>query len=65
MAVSNNKIFHYMITQESTDNKIFKKFMNELIEKMTDEEKMQNFIVKDNLSCHLTSDLFSFYHDKN
>lgn len=64
MAVSNNKIFHYMIIQENTDNKIFQKFMNQLIEKMTDEEKMQNFLVMDNLSCHLTSDLFSFYHDK-
>lgn len=63
MAVSQNKVYHYMITKESTNNKIFKKFMVELVEKMTEEERNNSFIILDNLSCHLTSDLFSFYKD--
>ena len=63
MAVSQNKVYHYMITKESTNNTIFKKFMVELVEKMTEEERKNSFIILDNLSCHLTSDLFSFYKD--
>lgn len=37
--------------------------MVELVEKMTEEERNNSFIILDNLSCHLTSDLFSFYKD--
>lgn len=62
MAVSNKKIYHYMITNENTNNKIFKTFIKELIDKMGDEEKQNNIIILDNLSCHLTSDLFDLYN---
>lgn len=39
MAVSKNKIYHYMLTNENTNNKVFKTFIEEIIDKMDDEEK--------------------------
>lgn len=63
MAVGVKKIFYYELTSKNTDNSTFKMFMNNLVDKMSQEEKENNFIILDNLSSHLSLDLFQFYKE--
>ena len=53
------------MTNENTNNKVFKTFIEEIIDKMDDEEKKNSIIILNNLSCHLTSDLFELYNKGN
>jgi len=64
IATSNEKIFHFQINKESTNGNIFQHFMEELVEKLKDEKKEQDYlIVMDNFSGHLTPELFKFYNN--
>ena len=64
LAVSKDNILHYQINKENTDSKIFKKFMNELIEKFKEKEIEKYLFILDNFSGHLTLELFEFYKEK-
>ena len=64
MAVGFNKIFYYKLTRENTDKLVFMNFMENLINNMNEQEKNNHIIILDNLSAHLTSDLFQLYNKK-
>jgi uncharacterized pyridoxamine 5'-phosphate oxidase family protein len=60
MAVSNQNVIYYEISKENANNNTFKKFMINMINSI-DEDKLKNYIfIMDNLSCHLTKELFEF-----
>ena len=63
MAVGANKIYCYDITRKNTDQSVFKHFMENLVKNMSAEEKENHVIILDNLSAHLTPELFQFYRD--
>ena len=65
MAVNSYKICHYKLNDNSTTSHEFKKFMEELISKLTEEEKKKSIFVLDNLTSHLTEEMFSFYNKNN
>ena len=65
MAVGINKIYHFELNQNNTNNIVFKNFMINLINNMNENEKNNSIIILDNLSCHLTSDLFQLYHENS
>ena len=65
MAVSPQKIIYYDLTESNTDNNTFKNFMEGLVNNMQNEEIQNHIIILDNLSSHLTNDLFEFYKNKN
>jgi transposase len=65
MGVSSERVLHYNITTTNTTSKTFKKFMEELLKKMTKEEKKRSLFIMDNCSCHLTAELFQLYHTNN
>lgn len=64
MAVGFNKIFYYKLTRENTDKLVFMNFMENLVNNMNEQEKNSHIIILDNLSAHLTSDLFQLYNKK-
>ena len=65
MAVSSTKIFHYKINRASTTSLEFKIFFEELLDKMTNEEKKNHIFIMDNLKAHLTLELFELYYNNN
>ena len=65
LAVSNEKVFHFKINKENTTSSVFKVFMDELLQKMSKEERESHIIILDNFSGHLTYDLFQFYQENN
>lgn len=65
MAVNSYKICHYKLNDNSTTSHEFKIFMEELISKLTEEEKKKSIFVLDNLTSHLTEEMFSFYNKNN
>lgn len=64
MAVSKDRIIHYKLTNETTNSNLFLNFMNELYNNLSEEEKTNSIIIMDNLSSHLTKDLYNFYFEK-
>lgn len=65
MAVNSSQICHYKLNDNSTTSHEFKLFMDELISKLSKEEKNNSIFVLDNLSSHLTEEMFSFYNKNN
>lgn len=63
MAVSSNTINHFKINDSSTTSLEFKEFMKELISKLTAYEKSNSLFVFDNLTSHLTDEMFQFYYE--
>ena len=61
LAVSSKRLFHFKITSENTDSNIFHCFMEELLSKINSEEKKNYIFFLDNLSAHLTADMFKYY----
>ena len=61
LAVSSKRLFHFKITSENTDSNIFHCFMEELLSKINSEEKKNYIFFMDNLSSHLTADMFKYY----
>ena len=64
MAVNRKKIFHFKMNNESTDSNTFKKFMEEMLQKMTQEEIKNSVFVLDNLISHKTLELYKFYSER-
>ena len=65
MAVGYNKIYYYQIVRKNTDGETFQTFMKNMINNMSLEEKKNHFIILDNLSSHLTLDLFKLYNEND
>ena len=65
MAVTKNKILHFAVNKVTTDSNQFKIFIEELLNKMTEEEKKNNILIMDNLRAHLTVDLIQVYFNNN
>lgn len=65
MAVGVKKIYHFELNRNNTNNMVFKNFMINLINNMDEYEKNNSIIILDNLSCHLTSDLFQLYNENS
>ena len=65
MAVSPQKIIYYDLTESNTDNNTFKHFMEGLVNNMQKDEIQNHIIILDNLTSHLTNDLFEFYKNNN
>lgn len=57
-----SKVFYYKITTTSTNEDIFKNFMEDLYDSLSfnQREKLLFFFL-DNLSAHSTAKLFTFY----
>lgn len=64
MAVNRNKIIHYEITDSNTTSNIFLNFLKSMMEKLSDDDKKITVLIMDNLSSHLTKELFEFYYQK-
>ena len=65
MAVSNNKIEYYKISENNTNSELFLGFMKELINNMTEDEKNKSIFILDNLKSHCTLELFEFYYNNH
>ena len=65
MAVTKNKIWHFEVNKVTNDSNQFKIFIEELLNKMTEEEKKNNILIMDNLRAHLTVDLIQVYFNNN
>ncbi len=61
MAVGQNKIYHYKLNTKNTNSIEFKNFMEELVFKFKKDEIKNYVFVLDNLSAHLTDEMFDFY----
>ena len=61
MAVSDSKVFCYKLNNTSTSSKEFKIFLEDLIKKMSEDEKEKHILILDNLKSHLTIELFQVY----
>ena len=64
MAVNNDRIIHYHLTNENTNSDNFLNFMNELYQNLNQNEKENSIFIMDNLTSHLTKPLFEFYYKK-
>ena len=62
MAVSSDKVIHYTINTINTTSNVFKNFMKELLDKMTDEEKKTSIFILDNCFCYLIREMFELYY---
>jgi len=63
MAVGRSKVYYYEINRKNTNNEIFENFMNNLIQILNKEVKKNHLIIMDNLSVHLTVNLFKLYNE--
>lgn len=64
MAVGYDKIYYYQLIRKNINTEIFQNFMDNMVGNMSLEEKKNSLIILDNLSVHLTIDLFKFYNEK-
>ena len=63
MAVGRSKVYYYEINRKNTNNEIFENFMNNLIQILNKEVEKNHLIIMDNLSVHLTVNLFKLYNE--
>ena len=61
MAVTAEKLIKYHLIEKSTNSDNFLKFMNDLVDSHTDEEKESSILIMDNCRSHLSPKLFEFY----
>jgi hypothetical protein len=60
-AVGENSLIHYSVNEANTNEEVFINFMKELKNKLCQKNINNYAIILDNLSCHKTSSLKSFY----
>ena len=65
MAVSEKQVIYYKISEINTSGEQFLIFMKDLIDKMDDNDKKHSIFIMDNLSSHLTLELFQFYFNND
>ena len=58
MGASAEKVVCYNL---SYDSNFFLIFMNQLVGKLSDEERKKSIIIMENLPAHLTGNLFQYY----
>ena len=61
LAVTPSKVLRYKLSYEATNSTNFESFMNEMIQKLTLEEKRNYIFFLDNCSSQGTINLFNFY----
>ena len=64
MAINSNGILHYKLIDTTINQTIFEKFFNEVIDKMTDEQKLNSIIIFDNATIHKTKNMIKLYKNK-
>ena len=57
--------FTVIYNKVTTDSNQFKIFIEELLNKMTEEKKKNHILIMDNLKAHLTIDLIQVYFNNN
>ena len=62
LGVTKNRIIKYKIIEESINSTNFLLFMTEMVNSMSQEERINSIFVMDNCSSHLTAKLFQFYY---
>ena len=62
IGVSQDKVFHYVLNEYNTNSKAFKEFILGMINKMTDEEKLNHILILDNCTSHLTMEIFDLFY---
>ena len=63
-AINSNGILHYKIADTTINQTIFEQFFNEVINKMTDEQKLNSIIIFDNATIHKTKNMIKLYKNK-
>ena len=64
MAVSPYKTVYFEITNKNTNSNVFKDFFENMLNKLSNEEKTRSVFILDNLSSHATLQMFDFYNSK-
>lgn len=65
MAIDNESVIYYEITEGTTTQDSFYTFMEKLLNKIKEKNLGKYAIVMDNLSCHKTEKLIRFYKENN
>ena len=63
LAVSNKKVLHKKYVKGSVNANVFKDFLEDLVNLLSDEEKNKTLIIYDNATYHLTKDIISFFKE--
>lgn len=64
MAINLNGILHYKIEKTTINQKIFEDFLNELIDKMSDEQNLNFVFIFDKATIHKTKNMTKLYKNK-
>ena len=64
LAVSQEKIIHWLFIQQNTTSEIFKNFFVEMIDKMKDSDLKKSLFFLDNAAIHGTLEMMKIYSDK-
>ena len=63
MAVTEKEVIYYQLNKESTNEESFLCYMENLLNKLKEKKEEHYIIVMDNLACHKTEKLISFYKE--
>ena len=63
MAVNEKEVIYYQLNKETTNEESFLLYMKNLLDVLKNKKEEHYIIVMDNLSCHKTEKLISFYKD--
>ena len=64
MAINSYDILHHKIVDTTINQEIFEGFFNELINGMSEEQKLNSIIIFDNVTIHKTKDMVKLYKNK-
>lgn len=65
LGVTKNKLIHYELNKNNTNSKIFKNFLNSMLEKININDRKNYVIFMDNARFHKSKDLIKFYKEKS
>lgn len=63
-AVSANKVINYKFTKENTNTKVFKSFILDTFNKLSDEEKKNTLFIMDNHKSHISKEFLRLVKNK-
>ena len=63
LAVFNKKVLHKKYVKGSLNANVFKDFLEDLVNLLSEEEKNKTLIIYDNATYHLTKDIISFFKE--
>ena len=64
LAIEEDKVIHYSLTQENTNSEIFLEFMKELVKKLKLHQTNKYILIMDNLSSHKKGNVIKFFVDE-